>query len=157
MIPVVCSACHTTLILQVERGQSVATLHYSQAIKPDTAYLRKIIENSLLHDWAIRIEYHGEETGINCWQVWDNTYFAIKSAKDVVQAISNCYKAQPRCAIRMVAEKFRPQTRLLFTVYNPRYLNVETELQPRSIRQPLTQPRDQEHDQPAFPIPIPTQ
>ncbi|WP_455199535.1 ribulose bisphosphate carboxylase small subunit [Kaarinaea lacus] len=135
----------------------MGTIHYSQAIKPDTAYLRKIIENSLLCDWAIRIEYHGEETGVHCWQLWDKTFFAIKSAKDVVLAISNCYKAQPRSTIRIVAEKFRPQTRMLFTVYDPSYLLAKDELQPRTTRQPITQPRDQEYDQPALPVPVPTQ
>ena len=135
----------------------MGTLHYSQAIKPDTAYLRKVIENSLLRDWVIRVEYHGEETGINCWQLWDKTFFAIGSAKDVIQAITNCYKAHPRSTIRLYAEKFRPQTRMLFTVYNPQYLHTETERKTRSNNRPLTQPHDQPYDQTTTPIRVTTQ
>ena len=135
----------------------MGTIHYSQAIKPDTAYLRKVIENSLLGDWAIRIEYHGEETGINCWQLWDKTFFAIASAKDVLQAITNCYKTHPRSTIRIFAEKFHPQTRMLLTVYNPQYLPAVTELQPRPTRQPFNQPHDQTYDRPAAPIRVTTQ
>ena len=121
----------------------MGSIHYSQAIKPDTAYLKKIIENSLLRDWAIRIEYHGGETVTSGWQRWDKTFFSIQSAKDVVQAISNCYQAYPRCTIRLHAEKFRPQTRMLFTVYNPQYLPAEIERKPASTNQPFSQPTDQ--------------
>ena len=131
----------------------MGTIHYSQAIKPDTAYLKKIIENSLLCDWVIRIEFHGGETGIHCWQQWDKTFFAIKSAKQVLQAITNCYTLRPRSMIRLYAEKIRPQTRLFFTVYNPQYLPAETEHKPHSTKQPFIQT----HDQPATLIRVPTQ
>ena len=72
----------------------MGTIDYSQAIKPDTAYLKKIIENSLLCDWAIRIEYHGVNNGINCWQFCDKTFIDICSANNVIQAIINCYVKQ---------------------------------------------------------------
>lgn len=131
----------------------MGTLYYSQAIKPDTAYLKKIIESSLLCDWAIRVEYYCEEKRINCWQLWDKTYFAIRSARDVLRAISNCYKSHPRSTIRLHAEKFHPQTRMLFTVYNPQYLPAETEVRKQSSRQPYSD----KHDQPRSPVRITTQ
>jgi ribulose bisphosphate carboxylase small subunit len=121
----------------------VGSINYSQAIKPDTAYLKKIIENSLLTDWAIRIEYHGGESETDCWQLWDKTFFAIRSAENILRAIVNCYTKHPRKTIRIYAEKCRPQTRMLFTVYNPQYLPAETELKTQTTARQLTLQYDQ--------------
>ncbi len=117
----------------------MGTINYLQAIKPDTAYIRKIIENSLLADWAIRIEYHGIESDTNGWQLWDKTFFALRSADEVVQAIADCYTKQPQCAIRMNASKFRPQSSMLYTVYNPRFVPAEahTKTQSEKVQMPL--------------------
>lgn len=98
----------------------MGTIHYSRAKRPDTGYIKKIIENSFLCEWAIRIEYAcGEsETG---WRLWDTTFFAIRSGESVINALMECYTQHPNSAIRINAEKFRPQTRVLYTVYNPYY------------------------------------
>jgi ribulose bisphosphate carboxylase small subunit len=100
----------------------VGSINHSQAIRPDTAYLKKIIDSSLLADWAIRIEYQSDETATTSWELWDKAYFAIRSAKPVLEALLACYTKHPRSTIRISAEKFRPQTRLIYTVYNPQYL-----------------------------------
>ena len=103
----------------------MGTINYLQAVKPDIAYIRKIIENSLLYDWAIKIEYLDFESEISTWQTWDKTYFAVNSAQLVLESLSNCYKANPRFIIRMNAEKFHPQSKLMFCVYKPSYLLAE--------------------------------
>ena len=103
----------------------MGTINYLQAIKPDTAHIRKIIENSLLCDWAIKIEYLDMESEIATWQTWDKTWFAVNSARPVLESLANCYKANPRFIIRIHAEKFRPQSTLLFCVYNPSHLLAE--------------------------------
>jgi len=110
----------------------VGSINHSQAIRPDTAYLRKIIESSLLADWAISIEYQSNEAGISGWQRWDKAFFAIRSAKPVLEAL-----------IRISAEKFRPHTRMIYTVYNPRYLPAETEAEAHTS----TRQSAREHDQ----------
>jgi ribulose bisphosphate carboxylase small subunit len=112
----------------------VGTINYLEAIKPDTAYIKKIIHNSLLFDWAIRIEFQEVRAGTASWQLWDNTFFALRSAGPVIESLMKCYMQNPRCIIRIHAEKFRPQSQLLYTVYNPSFVPGETQSKPESTR-----------------------
>jgi ribulose bisphosphate carboxylase small subunit len=112
----------------------VGTINYLQAIKPDTAYLKKIIENSLLSDWAIRIEFQEVESESANWLLWDNTFFALRSSIPVLESLMKCYTKNPKCTIRINAEKFRPQSHLLYTVYNPSIAPAETERKPQVAR-----------------------
>ena len=100
----------------------MGSINYSQAIKPDIGYIKKTIENSLLADWLINIEClpHGAEH--EGWQKWDKNFFAIKSAQPVITALLACYEKNPMYGIRIVAEKFRPQSRLVYTAYDPQYM-----------------------------------
>ena len=120
----------------------MGSINHSQAIRPDTAYLKKIIESSLLADWVICIEYQSDEPEANDWQIWDKVYFAIRSAKPVLDALLDCCTKHPTSTIRISAEKFRPQTRLLYTVYNPQYLPAETLSKPQTS----TRQSHREHD-----------
>lgn len=110
----------------------MGSINYLQAIRPDTAYLRKIIENSLLADWAIRIEYHGGETANDCWQTWGKPFFALTSAEAVLAALVGCYSKYPDRTIRINAEKFRPQSHILYTVYDPQWLPADTGPKPQT-------------------------
>jgi ribulose bisphosphate carboxylase small subunit len=120
----------------------VGTINYLQAIKPDTAYIKKIIINSLLFDWAIRIEYHDVKAGAASWQLWDKPFFALRSASSVVESLMKCYMKNPGCIIRINAEKFRPQSQLLFTVYNPGFVPGVTMARPDRT-QPWLPPEDE--------------
>lgn len=119
----------------------MGTINYLQAIKPDTAYIKKIIENSLLSDWAIKIEYLEAGSESASWQLWEKTFFALRSAKPVLESLMNCYTKNPKSTIRINAEKFRPQSHLLYTVYNPSFAPVEAESKPQITRTRL--PREQ--------------
>lgn len=112
----------------------MGTINYLQAIKPDTAYIKKIINASLLFDWAINIEYQEAGSGSARWSRWDDTFFALRSAGSVIESLMNCYKSNPECTIRINAEKFRPQSRLLYTAYNPAYAASETEVKAQDSR-----------------------
>lgn len=103
----------------------MGTINYLQAIKPDTAYIKRIITNSLLFDWAINIEYREVKAESVGWELWDNTFFALRSAGPVIESLMKCYAKKSRCVIRIHAEKFHPQSRLLYTVYNPSYIPGE--------------------------------
>lgn len=103
----------------------MGTINYLQAIKPDTAYIKKIIENSLLSDWAIRIEFQEVGSELVSWQLWGNPFFALRSANTVLESLMECYSKNPKCTIRINAEKFYPQSQLLFTVYNPSHAPAE--------------------------------
>ena len=95
-----------------------------------------MIESSLLMEWAIRIEYQNNESKDSGWQLWNETHFAIRSASHVLEELLDCYARHPQSTIRICAEKFRPQTRLLYSVYNPQHLAEETDHNARpDIRQ----------------------
>ena len=111
----------------------MGTINYAQAIKPDTGYIKKIIENSLLADWAIRIEYLGHDSASGDWQTWDKAFYAVRSASPVITALAACYEKHANCAIRLSAEKFNPQSRLLYSVYTPHFLLEETVSKPQPI------------------------
>ena len=122
----------------------MGTINYSQAIQPDTAYIKKIIENSLLSDWTIRIEYLSHDAETAGWQLWDKTFFALRSARPVMTALVVCYEKHSSGAIRIAAEKFRPQTRLIYMVCTPYLLPEETICKPQTI----TRKNPREIDQP---------
>jgi len=117
----------------------VGTINYLQAIKPDTAYIKKVINASLLFDWAISIEFQEPGTGSAGWKLWAKTFFALRSADAVMESLMKCYGKNPRCTIRINAEKFRPQSQLLYTVYDPRYVPTETANKPEDSRNWLPQ------------------
>lgn len=115
----------------------MGSINYSTAIRPDTAYIKRIIETSLLADWAIRVEYECHDTDGTDWRIWGKTCFAITSAKPILELLHACYTKHPRSTIRISAEKFRPQSRMLFTVYNPQYLPAVTQTeQHKDIKNP---------------------
>lgn len=121
----------------------MGSVNYAQAIKPDTAHIKKLIENSLLGDWIIRIEYESREQGSRCWQQWENAFFALRSADDVIAAIRDCYSGNADCAIRINAEKIQPQTRMLNTIYNPHFLQSDSEMETDISSVPYQRKRDQ--------------
>jgi ribulose bisphosphate carboxylase small subunit len=108
----------------------MGSANYLQAIKPDTAKIRKLVESSLLSDWVIRLEYETGKMETADWQQWDEAMFAVRSAEPVLTALSACYSKYPDCTIRINAEKIRPQTRMLYTVYNPGYVTADTKIRP---------------------------
>lgn len=82
--------------------------------------VENFVEQSLLGDWVIRVEYSGRNAqGQTDWLQWDSTFFAIASADDVMQAIDSCYAYFPEREIRISAEKIRPATRMVYSVYRP--------------------------------------
>ena len=120
----------------------MGSINYSQAIRPDTAYIKKIIENSLLSNWAISIEYQTSETDTASWQLWDKAFFAIRSAEAVLDSLVDCYTKHPRSTIRINAEKFHPQSRILYTVYNPQYLPADTDIKRQTASRQLPREYD---------------
>ena len=90
--------------------------NYFQAIRLDTGPIKKLIENGMLFDWAVRIEYVNGRSEAASWQQWDKSFFAIRSAEPVLAALMECYIENPGCVMRLNAEKFRPQTRMLYQI-----------------------------------------
>lgn len=105
----------------------MGTINYLQAIKPDTAYIKKIINNSLLFDWAVRVEYQDGAAESAGWQLWGSPFFALRSAELVLESLKKCYMNNPACTIRLSAEKIQPQSSFLYTVYSPGVAGGEQE------------------------------
>jgi len=104
----------------------MGSINYFRAIRPDTGQIRKLIENSLLFDWMITIEYVNGNSESAFWQQWEKSFFALKSAEPVIVALMDCYNKNPGFVIRLSAEKFRPHTRMVHTIYKP-------QLQPAAV------------------------
>lgn len=121
----------------------MGSANYLQAIRPDTTQLRKLIEGGLLHDWIIDIQYMPLTTESSGWQQWRNTFFAIRSADEVLAALKDCFTKHPYSAIRISAEKVRPRSRMLYTVCNPQFLPADDDFRPRPSTVPV-------HDKEAY-------
>ena len=121
----------------------MGSISYLQAIKPDTGKIHKLIENGLLHDWIIRIEYASGDSEHAQWHQWDESFFALSSADSVIAALKACYTKNPHCTIRINAEKVRPLTCMLYTVYDPRFLPAEAIMKPLTSR--LKYPGEQDY------------
>lgn len=92
----------------VQHSQTVPTLHNRDKIA-------QLVDQSLLGDCAIRIEHSGVEQN-GAWVQWGQTLFAIKSAEQVMAVIDACHTSCPSHDIRISAEKFRPQMRMVYNV-----------------------------------------
>ena len=95
----------------VENYSPVPPLHNRRNIE-------NFIDQSLLGDWVIRVEYSGnnskKQTG---WIQWGSTLFAIRSPDEVMDAIDACHSSFPEQEIRIYAEKVRPEMRMVYNVY----------------------------------------
>lgn len=84
--------------------------------------LRDLIENSLTRDWILRVEHSVENGPANCqWQEWGKPSFAVSEAAPVIDDIVSCRRGNPDSSIRLVAEKVRPRTRLVYYIYQPQH------------------------------------
>ena len=80
--------------------------------------IENFIDQSLLGDWIIRVEYSGNNPqGQADWVQWGSTMFAISSPDEVMEAIDACHANFPQQEIRIYAEKVRPEMRMVYSVY----------------------------------------
>ena len=80
--------------------------------------IENFIDQSLLGDWVIRVEYsRNNSRGQADWVQWGSTMFAINSPDEVMEAIDACHTNYPEQEIRIYAEKVRPQVRIVYSVY----------------------------------------
>ena len=89
---------------------------------PSVAEVKKLVEDSLTHDWIVRIEHFGPHAGKTVheqWMQWGDSQFAIKDASSVIDSIVACRTSHPKHAIRLNAEKVRPRSQLYYWVYTP--------------------------------------
>ena len=89
---------------------------------PSVAEVKKLVEDSLVHDWILRIEHIGSVPGktvrAQCQQ-WGESLFAVSDASSVIDGIVACRASYPKHAIRLNAEKVNPRTQMYYPVFQP--------------------------------------
>lgn len=92
----------------------------------------KLVTENLRGEWIVRIEHTSRVCRHStCWNSWGKALFAITESAPVIDAITACRANHPTHAIRLCAEKVRPETRLIFCVFRP---NDETPSEQDSTR-----------------------
>lgn len=89
---------------------------------PSVTEVSKLVEDSLTHDWILRIEHFGPAAGRTLherWAQWGDSLFAVKDASAVIDTIVACRTTHPTHAIRLNAEKVNPRTQMYYPVYRP--------------------------------------
>ena len=102
---------------------------------PSVAEVKKLVENSLMHDWILRIEHVGPIPGKTVcaqWQQWGDSMFAVTDASSVVDGIVACRASYPGHSIRLNAEKVNPRTQMYYPVFRPEQPGNEARLLPHA-------------------------
>jgi len=100
--------------------------------------VENLVQQSLRGDWIIRIQY-GEWTSTDeyRWQQWKSPFFALKDASALNEDILACRMCFPLHPIRLYAEKVRPESRFIYTIYMP---NEQDAPKPQTEEAPPVQP-----------------
>jgi len=85
--------------------------------------IRKQVEYSLMHGWALGIEYTDDPHPRNTyWEMWGQPMFDLRDAAGVMQTLQQCRAANPEHYIRVNAfdsERGFETVRLSFIVQRP--------------------------------------
>ena len=93
--------------------------HPLKSVPSQTDTVRQMINDSLLYDWVIRVEYViSDANREDDWQQWKAPLFALKSPQAVLDAISACCTAHPYSPVRLNAEKLRPRTSVVYWIHH---------------------------------------
>jgi ribulose bisphosphate carboxylase small subunit len=97
--------------------------------------VENLVRQSLRGDWIVRIQY-GEQLSADDyrWQQWKSPFFALQDANELNEAILACRMNFPHHPIRLYAEKTRPESRFIYTLYTPSEHSV---LKQRTEQEPL--------------------
>lgn len=92
----------------------------SLALQSCCIELEHLIRECLHTEWAIYIEYaEAHPQPYTNWKRWGEIFFAIKKSTQVLDSINACRSCFPGAYIRLYAEKFRPNTKLVYWVQSP--------------------------------------
>ena len=92
-------------------------VHPLKIVRSQMDRLGQMINDSLLYDWVIRVEYVNPEMAREeSWQQWKAPLFALKSSQAVLDAIAACRTAHPCSPVRLNAEKLRPRTHVVYWI-----------------------------------------
>jgi len=112
-------------------AHDVRTSHEDTGMQLDQYFVRltslalfnkveNLVQQSLRGDWIVRIQY-GEQVSADDhrWQQWKSPFFALRDASSLNEEILACRMCFPLQPIRLYAEKVRPESRFIYTLYTP--------------------------------------
>ena len=81
------------------------------------AEVSQLVSKYLRGDCVVRIDHTPRVVDRDVrWQQWGQTFYAIRDAGPVIDAIVACRARYPTRTIRVCAERLQPQSRLVFWV-----------------------------------------
>lgn len=105
--------------------------HLSQKVMSDVTY---VVENCLLFEWAINVEYTDDIEYLNTsWNKWGKTLYKINNSSAVIDNIFLCHSSNPLCAMRLHAERFSPDACFDFLICSASYNRQNSDAKPSSI------------------------
>ncbi|MAT65268.1 MAG: hypothetical protein CMN57_06460 [Gammaproteobacteria bacterium] len=85
---------------------------------PHLEEVSTLLRDHLQGDWIVRIEHRAPAAlPRSLWRTWGRTQYTRQGADRVMDRILDCHAANPEHAIRLCAEKLRPQARLVYWVH----------------------------------------
>ncbi len=79
--------------------------------------LTRIIDDNLLRDWLISIEYTDEVRSLNTeWVRWGGVFLNVDGSIEVIKNIFFCHINNPSCAMRLNAVRHRMKTRFYYPI-----------------------------------------
>lgn len=93
---------------------------YPASNLPSLGEVSNLVRQGLGPDWVIRIEHLLPDSPPGSrWTAWDKARFAPRDPTSIIDTIHRCHQAYPDHAIRLCAEKLRPETQLVYWIYTP--------------------------------------
>ena len=87
---------------------------------PDLDEVRTLICGSLCPDWVVRIEHRPSGADADgLWRSWGRPGFARRDPDPLLDDIHACHTTHPKHEIRLCAERWRPESRLLYSIFQP--------------------------------------
>lgn len=93
---------------------------YPASTLPSLGEVRNLVREGLGPDWIFRIEHLVPDSlPQGQWTAWDKPRFVPREPDPIIDTIQRCHHAHPDHALRLCAEKLRPETQLVYWIYTP--------------------------------------
>lgn len=86
---------------------------------PHLEEVSALLRDHLQGDWIVRIEHLNPRDRLRTlWRTWGRTRYVRQGTEAVMDSILDCHLAHPQHSIRLCAERMRPETRLVYWIYD---------------------------------------
>lgn len=86
---------------------------------PHLEEVSALLRDHLQGDWTVRIEHLNPRDRLRTlWRSWGRSQYVRHGTEALMDNILECHLAHPQHAIRLCAERLRPETRLVYWIYD---------------------------------------